>query len=132
MSAQTVAQVLVAQSLAPTMADAHMARVREGRTSGPGVSEMTRLYRDTPHRAAMRALLNAAGSTGALVRVAFFRQDGDLRYMLCKPMAGVDYTTKYVTVVDVEALERREDAHRRVNLDSITGLQIEYRASDNT
>lgn len=132
MTAQTVAQSLVALSLAPTMADAHAARTREGRTSGPGVSEVTRLYRDTQHRAAMRALLNAAGTTGALVRVAFIKQDGDLRYMLCKPVPMADTTAKYVTVVDVEALERREDAHRRVNLDSITGLQIEYRAADNT
>jgi hypothetical protein len=84
-----------------------------------------RIYTDTPHRRAMRTLLDDAGASGAQVLVAFLKGDGSLRYMRCAVCPGADPTTRYVTVRDLmlsECTERPE--YRRVCLDTIAGVRV--------
>jgi hypothetical protein len=127
----SLARKLMAHALVPSMNDAHAVRV-EYAAANPVGQPLARMYRDTPHRAQMRQLLDAAGLTGATVKVAFFKESDELRYMVCRPVPSADYTRKYVTVLDLEATEAMGEGnqYRRIGLDSITGLEISYRAGD--
>lgn len=79
------------------------------------------LYRDTPERAAYRALLDSAAALPAtFVAITFTKNCGTLRTMLCQPIPGEDTTRRYVTVWDAQ-----EHGYRRVNLDGIVKVTLE-------
>lgn len=86
------------------------------------------LYQDTPARAQLRSMLLNAAQMGAEVVLAFVKRDASLRYMQCIPQVDGDCTRRYVTVVDVRLTQViGVIQYRRVNLDTIAGLSIEYR-----
>lgn len=116
---ETPLRAVLAQSLTPTLADAHAA-----------YRDAPWLHTETAHRAALKALLYGAACARCTVRLAFYRRDQSLRYMLCVPLINADPTAKYVTVRDLELEDRAGEAvYRRVNLDAITGIEVSYRAS---
>lgn len=114
----SLAQALLVDAVAPSFRDLAVAA---------NVYPMG-CYRDTEHRANMRGLMHAAAATGAQISLAFLKQDGSLRYMRCVPTLE-DGTYQYVTVRDLELTETRGCAvYRRVNLDTVARLQLEYGA----
>jgi hypothetical protein len=126
----TIARALIASTLKlPITAIARAAQ--EGRKAraalGGHYRPVSYLYTDTTQRNRMRALLTGAALADAVVRLAFIKQDGELRYMLCVPCPGADSTLAYMTVVDVElSSEAERTVYRRVLLDTIVGVQIDY------
>ena len=124
-------QSLVAQTLAtqlPSIQAAEKASRFSPRRMGH--SRALNAYAPTPHRDRMRMILDGAGLANATVKLAFLKvSDGDLRYMICTPVPGVDGTEQYVTVRDLELSEvSGRDVFRRVNLDTIASLNMEYHA----
>lgn len=116
---------LVAASLSFTQEDLEAARKS---SIAPGAAGS--MYFDTPKRAALRAMLDGAGLAGALVKVAFYKRDGELRHMLCQPVPGADATARYVTVQDLELSEQMGGpAYRRVNLEAVVSLEVTFRAA---
>lgn len=85
-------------------------------------------YVDTPRRRTMRALLDGAAVAQAVVKLGFLKTHGDLRYMVCRPVADADGTARYYTVQDLELSEARGNpVYRRVCLDTIAACEIQYR-----
>lgn len=116
---ETALRGLLAESLTPTLADATAAH-----------RDAPWLHVETAHRASLKALLYGAACARCTVKLAFYRRDQSLRYMLCVPIINADPTAKYVTVKDLELSEAAgEPVYRRVNLDAITGAEVSYRAS---
>ena len=121
---------LLAHALVPTLADAHAAHMRHHAANINGRDNHNN-YAETPHRATMRALLDAAAVAGCTVTLSYFKEDRTRRVMLCKPLPSVDGTRKYATVLDEVLTEENETpTYRRVCLDTITGIQMYYRAGD--
>jgi hypothetical protein len=115
---------LIAAAIAPTRADLAAAAKNTHGALRAG------FHNDTAQRRKMRALLDGAALAGAHVKLAFYKADWQLRYMLCTPCMDTDQTASYYTVVDVEASEAAERAvYRRVRLDTVVGASVEYRAS---
>lgn len=86
----------------------------------------------TEHRDALRALLMAAALTESTATLAFIKKGGDLRYMAAKPIAPVDKTDAYYTVIDLEKTEAADDGeprYRRVRLDTVVSMQLHYAAA---
>jgi hypothetical protein len=82
------------------------------------------LYRETEERAKWRALFNLAASLpDTVLAVTFIKRDGEVRTMLCQPIADGDYTLRYALVRDLD-----EDSLRRVNLDGIVKVTVETHA----
>lgn len=102
---------------------AALCRADAARWTAPGI------YTETARRAAFRALLDAAAVTGSVVRLAFIKVDGSLRYMQAVPCQDVDGTCSYYTVQDVDLSEAKgRTVYRRVSLDTIARLDVEFQA----
>ncbi|MFN3914722.1 MAG: hypothetical protein ACK4K3_07365 [Aquabacterium sp.] len=88
------------------------------------------IYRETDERARMRKLLADAARLDAEVVLAFVKLDGSMRYMHCMPQPDADPTCRYIIVEDLSLSEEHgRRMYRRVNLDTIAGVNIVYRAA---
>jgi hypothetical protein len=124
----TQLRTLVRQSIAPTAKDAAAALANPVPTIGYGIPSC---YLESAVRATMRALMDAAGNAGAVVKLGFFKVNGELRYMLARPSVNVDGTNQYYTVQDLELSETRgQPVYRRVNLDHVVAASVEFHAAD--
>ena len=124
-------QTLIAQTLGTQIHSVAAAEKASRFSPRPeGHSRAINAYSSTPKRDRMRMILDGAGLANATVKLAFIKvSDGDMRYMICTPVPGVDGTEQYATVRDLELSEvAGRDVHRRVNLDTIASLQMEYHA----
>lgn len=120
----TLIQSLVASTLAVTRSDAAVVNVQ--RALAP-----TSFYVDTLLRRKMRALLDGAADTGSTVKIGFIKIGGDTRYMMARPLASVDGTSKYYTVIDLELSEAAGcEQYRRVNLDMILAASVVFNAAE--
>lgn len=109
----------LASSLALSMLDLAAATRRRGPSC----------HVETSNRRALRCLLDGAGLAGAQVSIGFYKLGGELRYMLAEPVPGADQTAQYVTVKDIElSQEAGRPVYRRVNLDTVAGLRLDYYA----
>lgn len=119
---------MVRNTLAPTRNDIDTANLGRLITTGYNT--------DTPERAAFRGLLDSAAILGATVRVGFFKiatayTPAELRYMVAAPILLGDCTRQYYTVQDLELSEQQNRrVYRRINLDTVAALQIDYRAAE--
>lgn len=125
----TIVRSMISTALGATPTDFASAQASNARApygwTGSGV------YAETEKRRAMRALLDAAGNTGATLKLGFMKVGGDMRYMLARPSVGADGTCKYYTVLDRELSEKEDrPVYRRVNLDAIVAATIEFHAAE--
>lgn len=121
----TLTRALIAARVAPSTSDVLAAQARQFTARGA--------WNDTRHRATIRAMLDAAAVADAVVLVAFVKLSGELRYMACTPCPGQDNTYRYYTVIDEELSEARgRPVHRRVCLDTIARLVVDFRLSPST
>lgn len=120
----SLVRALISTALFPTAPA--LAAAFNGHARGARVG----VYQDTRTRAMHRSLLDAAGLMDATVKVGFIKNDGELRYMLCRPVVEADGTCRYYTVLDLELTEKNNrDTYRRINLDSIAAIQVDYKAA---
>lgn len=123
----TLLQSLVRSSINPTQRDALAAQANPVPSAAFGIPSF---YLDSAVRSTMRALLDAAGNSGSTMRLGFYKDGGEMRYMVARPIPDADCTNKYYTVQDLELSEQRGEAvYRRVNLDRVVAAVVEFHAA---
>lgn len=123
----TFARALIASDLSANRTDLLTSARVDQAARGTFRSPSSLNYSDTAHRRSLRSLLDGAGLAGALVKLAFTKANGELRYMVCAPVAGADTTARYVTVQDMElSTEQDRAVFRRVCLDTVVKLELSY------